>query len=71
MGVGDDDPPKLSNRYTREAFLALARATTIQVNLCMVPRVNVLERILTSRLRDFVRMNPPIFICSKMGEDPQ
>ena len=26
---------------------------------------------MTSRLRDFVRMNPPIFLCSKVGEDPQ
>ncbi|XP_015068750.1 uncharacterized protein LOC107013325 [Solanum pennellii] len=24
-----------------------------------------------SRLRDFVRMNPPIFLRSKVGEDPQ
>uniref|UniRef100_M1DBL0 Gag-pol polyprotein n=1 Tax=Solanum tuberosum TaxID=4113 RepID=M1DBL0_SOLTU len=23
------------------------------------------------RLRDFARMNPPMFLCSKMGEDPQ
>ena len=26
---------------------------------------------MTSRLRDFVRMNTPIFLGSKVGEDPQ
>ena len=26
---------------------------------------------MTSRLRHFVRMNPPIFLGSKVGEDPQ
>ena len=26
---------------------------------------------MTSRLREFVRMNPPIFLGSKVGEDPQ
>ena len=44
---------------------------TIQVNLSMVPRVNVVERTITSRLIDFVRINPPIFFVSKVGEDPE
>ena len=26
---------------------------------------------MTSRLRDFVRMNPSIFLCFKVGEDPE
>ncbi|TMX01870.1 hypothetical protein EJD97_023344 [Solanum chilense] len=29
------------------------------------------ESTMTSRLGDFVRMNPPIFLGSKVGEDPQ
>ena len=33
--------------------------------------MTVVEKILTSRFTDFVRMNPPFFICSKVGEDPQ
>ena len=41
------------------------------MNLSMVARVNVVESTMTSRLRDFVRMNPSIFIFSKVGEDPQ
>ena len=36
-----------------------------------MPRVNVVESTMTSRLRDFVRMNPPIFLGSKVGENPQ
>ena len=44
---------------------------TTQANLKMVPRMNVVETTMTSRLRDFVRMNPPIFLVSKVGEDPQ
>ena len=41
------------------------------MNLCMVPRENVVESTMTSRLRDFVGMNPPIYLGSKVGEDPQ
>ena len=43
---------------------------TTQVNLSMVPKVNMVESTMTSRLRDFVRMSPPIFLGSKVGEDP-
>ena len=44
---------------------------TTQVNLSMVPRVNVVESTMTSRLIYFVRMNSPIFLSSKVGEVPQ
>ena len=64
-------PPKLSNSDIKEALLAFARAVTTQVNLSMVRRENVVESTMTSRLRDFVRMNPPIFLSSKVGEYPQ
>ena len=37
----------------------------------MVPRVNVVEITITSRLRYFVRINPPMFLGSMVGEDPQ
>ena len=37
----------------------------------MVPRVNVVEITITSRLRYFVRINPPMFLGSKVEEDPQ
>ena len=44
---------------------------TTQVNFIMAPRVNVVESTMISRLKDFVRMNPPIFLGSKVGEYPQ
>ena len=59
-------PSVMSNRDIREAFLALARVVTTQANLSMVPRMNVVETTITSMLRDFVRMNSPIFIVSKV-----
>ena len=36
----------------------------------LAPRVNVVERTIISRLRDFMRINPPIFLGNKVGEDP-
>ena len=44
---------------------------TTHVNRGFEPRVNAVESTKTSRLRDFVRMNPPIFLGSKVGKDPQ
>ncbi|XP_049410605.1 uncharacterized protein LOC125873796 [Solanum stenotomum] len=61
----------MTNEEIRTAFLPLARAMTTQVNRGMRPRVNANESTMTSRLRDFVRMNPPIFLGSRVGEDPQ
>ncbi|TMW93762.1 hypothetical protein EJD97_011191, partial [Solanum chilense] len=63
--------PNLTNQEIREALLALARAVTTQVNLGMVHRVKVIEITMISRLRDFVRMNPLIFLGSKVGENLQ
>ena len=64
-------PPVMTNEKIRAAFLTLAQAMTAQANLDVVPRVNVNESTAASRLRDFVRMNPPIFLGSRIGEDPQ
>ena len=50
-----------------ESLLALARAMTTHVNRGIEPRLNVVERNMTSRLRDFVRMNPLIFLACKVG----
>ena len=64
-------PLELSNSDIRDALLYLVQAMTNQVNLSMVPRVNVVDNNMTSRLRDFVRLKPPIFLGSMVGEDPQ
>ena len=63
-------PPELSNSNFREGLLALARAMTTPENLSMVDMVNGIENTMTSRLRDFVMMNPLIFYDSKVGKDP-
>ncbi|TMX04190.1 hypothetical protein EJD97_010881, partial [Solanum chilense] len=62
---------KMANGEIREALLTLARAMTTQVNRDIGLRVNAMESTMTSRFRDFRRMNPPIFFGSKVGEDPQ
>ena len=53
---------ELSDRNIGEALLDLERYVTTQVNLIMVCRVNDVYRYVKSRLRDFVRINPPIFL---------
>ena len=63
--------PELSNIDTREALFALARAVTTQVNLSMMPRVNVVESTMTSRLRDFVRMSSLSFLSLRWGRIPK
>ena len=64
-------PLELSDRDIREALLALARVVTTQVKLSMVPRANVAESTMMSRLRVFFRMNTLIFLGSNVGEDPK
>ena len=60
----------MTNGYIREALLAIARPLTSHVNIVIVPGVQVVGSIITSSLRDFVRMNIRIFLVSKVGEDP-
>ncbi|XP_027772374.1 uncharacterized protein LOC107017541 [Solanum pennellii] len=48
-----------------------AQAMTAQVNRQDVQRENPPVRSMADRLRDFTRMNPPIFTGAKTSEDPQ
>ena len=59
----------MSNRQIREDLIAIARAVTVKANLNMMPKV--VERTMKSGVRDSVRMNPSIFLGSKVNEDPQ
>ncbi|TMX01205.1 hypothetical protein EJD97_024918 [Solanum chilense] len=60
----------MSNGEIREALPDLAQSMTTYVNRGIEPKVNVVESTITSRLRDFVRMNPPIFLGSKVRDCP-
>ena len=62
-------PLAMTNGEIRLALHTLARALTTHVNRGTEPRVNIVESTMTSRLVDFVRMNHPIFVGSKVGED--
>ena len=64
-------PPDITNGDIRDALLAISRALTTHVNMGIAPRVNIVERTMTSILRYFLRMKPPIFLGSKVGVDPQ
>ena len=61
-------PLKLISIEISDSLRALSRAITTQANLSLVRRV--VESTMTCRLRDFVRMNPCIFLLYKVGEDP-
>ena len=64
-------PLDMTNEEIRGDLLILAPAIMSQPNRVVVSRVNTLESNMTSRLREFVRMNPLTFLCSKVGEDLQ
>ncbi|XP_069155812.1 uncharacterized protein [Solanum lycopersicum] len=54
-----------------QAITMQAQAMTAQVNRQDVLRENPPARSIADRLRDFTRMNPPIFTGAKTSEDPQ
>ena len=64
-------PQELTYKEIRESLLSLSLVVTTQTNLSMMSRSNIVVRSMNSRLRDFVRINPQIFVYSKVEEDPQ
>ena len=78
-------PPSMTIGETRKAFLNLSQAITSQANAitsqvqAMKTQMNkeVGARVpqhtnnMASRLRGFIRMNPPMFVGLKLNENPQ
>ncbi|TMW82494.1 hypothetical protein EJD97_005805, partial [Solanum chilense] len=71
--VNKEIPPKVEQVHQKpqEILLALSMSITTHVNRGVEPIVNAMESIMTSSLRDFVRINYPIFHGSKKGQDLQ
>ena len=64
-------PPYINNGDIKGPLLVVAQSMTTHMTRDIRPRLNTLETTMYSRLRDFVSMNPLIFLGSKVGEDPQ
>ena len=77
-------PPLMTEGEIRETFLNLSQAMTYQansvtshvqiittqVNREIGPLVPQHARTMASHLREFNKMNPPMFFCSRSDEDP-
>lgn len=48
----------------------LGQALTVQANRGEVDPANLIGRMGATRVWEFLRMNPPVFYGSKVGEDP-
>ena len=74
-------PPLMTDGEIRSSFLTLDQAMTYQanvvtsmtaeVNIEIGPRVPQYANTIASRLRDFTRMNQPMFFESQSDEEPQ
>lgn len=61
----------MDNLDTRESLITFTRSMTNQVNGDIGTRVNVPESTMTSRLSDFMRMNPYVFFGFMVRQYPQ
>ncbi|WMV08739.1 hypothetical protein MTR67_002124 [Solanum verrucosum] len=68
----------MTNEDVRSALLMMAQAVTTraqamksQATRGVEAHVNPIVSTMASRLKDFMMMNPLVFLGSKVGEDPQ
>ncbi|TMW84619.1 hypothetical protein EJD97_024797 [Solanum chilense] len=66
------NPGRLTDGEVRETLLQMAHTITIldQATRKCAPIENLHASTMASWLRDFTRMNPPIYYGSKTNEDP-
>ena len=72
------NPAALTNGELRAALVQMAKAFTAQTQAITAqatregaPRENPPTSTMASKLRDFTRMNPPVYFGSRTNEDPQ
>ena len=70
------NPARLTDGEVRTALVQMAQAITLQARAITtqaeqqgVPRKNPSSSTMARRLRDFTRMNPPIYTVSKIAEN--
>ena len=61
----------MSNVEIRAPIYSLTQVLVTQVARDARVQVNLNASTITSRIRDFTRINPPTFFCSNVEEDPQ
>ena len=65
------NPPAMTDGEVRAALFQMNQTIMSQANRKVVPRENPHASTMASRLRDFTRMNPPMYFRSKVDDFTQ
>ena len=66
-----DGEVRNASMQTEHAITTMGQAITAQASREGAPRENLHASTMSSSLRDFTRMNPPVYYGSKVTKDPQ